>query len=67
MPATQGKYTYGGLTLDVDLHYVGSVTATTHQEKGIKHLGRTPRGELYYQLHTAKGTSVKNYFQMWYL
>ena len=26
---------YGGLTLDVDRHYMGSVTATTHQEKGI--------------------------------
>ena len=24
---------YGGLTLDVDRHYKGSVTATTHQEK----------------------------------
>ena len=26
---------YGGFTLDVDRHYIGSVTATTHQEKGI--------------------------------
>ena len=29
------KFIYGGLTLDVDGHYMGSVTATTHQEKGI--------------------------------
>ena len=29
------KVTYGGFTLDVDRHYIGSVTATTHQEKGI--------------------------------
>ena len=26
---------YGGLTLDVDRHYIGNVTATTHLEKGI--------------------------------
>ena len=30
---TQRKCIYGGLTLDVDQHYIGSVTATTHQEK----------------------------------
>ena len=35
MPVTQRKCIYGGLTLDVDRHYIGSVTATTHQEKGI--------------------------------
>ena len=29
------KCIYGGLTLDVDRHYIGSVTATTHQERGI--------------------------------
>ena len=29
------KGIYGGLTLDGDRHYIGSVTATTHQEKGI--------------------------------
>ena len=28
---TKGRY--GGLTLDMDRHYIGSVTATTHQEK----------------------------------
>ena len=33
---------YGGLTLDVDLHYIGSVTATTHQEKGIITLESNP-------------------------
>ena len=32
---TKKVYIYGGLTLDVDRHYIGSVTATTHQEKGI--------------------------------
>ena len=35
MPATQRKCIYGGLTLDVERHYIGSVTATTHQEIGI--------------------------------
>ena len=29
------KGIYGRLTLDVDRHYIGSVTAKTHQEKGI--------------------------------
>ena len=33
--ATQRKCIYGGLTLDVDRHYIGSATATIHQEKGI--------------------------------
>ena len=28
------KGIYGGLTLDADRHYIESVTATTHQEKG---------------------------------
>ena len=27
------KGIYGGLTLDIDRPYIGSVTATTHQEK----------------------------------
>ena len=35
MPSTQRKCIYGGLTLDVDRHYIGRVTTTTHQEKGI--------------------------------
>ena len=29
------KGIYGGLTMDVDRHYIGSVTATIRQEKGI--------------------------------
>ena len=33
---------YGGLTLNVDRHYIGSVTATTHQEKGIITLESNP-------------------------
>ena len=42
MPVTQQKCIYGGLTLDVDQHYIGSVTATTHQEKGIITLESNP-------------------------
>ena len=42
MPATQRKCIYGGLTLDVDRHYIGSVTATTHQDKGIITLESNP-------------------------
>ena len=44
MPAAQRKCIYGGLTLDVDrhVHYIGSVTATTHQEKGIITLELNP-------------------------
>ena len=44
MPATQRKCIYGGLTLDVDRHYIGSVTATTHQEKGITLESNPSRG-----------------------
>ena len=58
MLTTQRKCIYGGLTLDVDRHYIGRVPATTHQEKGIITLQSNPSRELYYQLHTAKGTSV---------
>ena len=58
MPATQRKCRYEGLALDLDGHYIESVTATTHQEKGIITLESNPREELYYQFHTAKGTSV---------
>ena len=47
MPATQRKCIYGGLALDVDRHYIGSVTATTHQEKGIITLESNPsRGKV---------------------
>ena len=35
-------FIYGGLTLDVDRHYIGSVTATTHQDKGIITLEPNP-------------------------
>ena len=42
MSVSQRKCIYGGPTLDVDRHYIGSVTATTHQEKGIITLSRTP-------------------------
>ena len=33
MPMTQRTCIYGSLTLDVDRHYIESVTATTHQQK----------------------------------
>ena len=33
MTARDTKCIYGGLTMDVDGHYIGSVTATTHKEK----------------------------------
>ena len=36
------KDIYGGLTLDMDRHYIGSVTATTHQEKCIMTLKSNP-------------------------
>ena len=36
VPSPLGPSWSGGLTLNVDRHYIGSVTATTHQEKGIK-------------------------------
>ena len=39
---TTKVYIYEGLTLDVDRHYIGSVTATTHQEKSIKTLESNP-------------------------
>ena len=33
---------YGGLTRDMDRHHIGSVPATTHQEKGIIALESNP-------------------------
>ena len=45
MPATQRKCIYEGLTMDVDRHYIWSVTATTHQEKGILTLESNPSDE----------------------
>ena len=61
MPATQRKCIYGGLTLDVDRHYIGRVTATTHQEKGIITLESNPP--------PPQGTvlpAIQSYFP-WYL
>ena len=37
---TKGKHR--GLTLDVERYYIGSVTATTHKEKGIITLESNP-------------------------
>ena len=42
MPATQRNCIYEGLTLDFDRHYIGSVTATTHQKKGTIILKSNP-------------------------
>ena len=36
------KVIFGGLTLDVGRYYIGSVTATTHQEKGTLTLESNP-------------------------
>ena len=53
---------YGGLSLDMDRHYKGSVTATTHQEKGIITLESNPsRGTVLPAPH-GKGTLVKLQF-----
>ena len=49
----------GGLTLDVNQHYIGSVTATTHQEKGIITLESNPsRGTVLPAPH-GKGNNCK--------
>ena len=42
MYARDTKCIHGGLTLHVDRHYIGSVTATTHHGKGIITLESTP-------------------------
>ena len=42
MSATQQKCIYGGLILDVVGHHIESVTATTHQRKGIITLESNP-------------------------
>ena len=39
------KGIYGGLTLDMVRHYIGNVTATTHEEKGIITLESNPSRE----------------------
>ena len=50
---------YGGLTLNVDRHYIGSVTATTHQEIGIITLESKPsRGTVLPAPH-GKGNEMK--------
>ena len=42
MNARDTKGVYGGLTLDLDRDYIGSFTATTHQEKGLITLVSNP-------------------------
>ena len=60
MNARDTKVIYWGLTLDVDRHYVGSVTATTHQEKGIITLESNPsRGTVLPAPH-GKGNKLVN-------
>ena len=41
-PAMNARDTYEGLTLYVNRYYIGRVTATTHQEKGIITLESNP-------------------------
>ena len=53
------KGMYGGLTLDVDRHYIGSVTATTHQEKGILTLESNPLWETVLPAPNGKGNSTR--------
>ena len=61
MPATQRKCIYGGSTLDVDRHYIGSATATTHQEKGIITLESNPsRGTVLPASHGKGNNCDKN-------
>ena len=51
----------GGLTLDVDRHYVGSVAAITHQEKAIITLKMNPsRGTVLSAPHGNGNKSDKN-------
>ena len=61
MPATQLKCIYGGLTLDVDQHYIGSVTATTHKKKDIITLESNPlRGTVLPAPHGKRNKCDKN-------
>ena len=63
MPATQRKCIHRGLTLDVDRHYIESVTATTHQEKGIITLESNPsRGTVLPAPHGKGNKCDKNNF-----
>ena len=61
MHATQRNCIYGGLTLDVDRHYIVSISATAHQIKGIIILESNPsRGTVLSAPH-GKGKKVQNY------
>ena len=58
---TTKVYRYGDSTLNVDLHYIGSVTATTHQEKGIITLESNPsRGTVLLAPHGKGNKCDKN-------
>ena len=60
-PRHNVKWIYGGLTLDVDRHYIGSVPTTTHQEKGIIALESNPsRGTVIPALHDKGNKCDKN-------
>ena len=61
MPATQRKCILWGLALHVDRHYLGSITAKTHQEKGIITLELNPsRGTVLPALHGKGNKCDKN-------
>ena len=49
---------YGGLTLYVDRHYIESVTATSHQAKGILTLESNPSRGTVLPAPRGKGNSV---------
>ena len=52
---------YGSSTLGVDRHYIGSVTATTHQEKGVITLESNPsRGTVLPAPHSKGNKCDKN-------
>ena len=54
------KGIYEGLTLDVDRHYIGSVTATTHHEESIITLESKPsRGTVLLAPHRKGNKNVK--------
>ena len=60
-PSDTTKDIYGGLTMDVDRHYIGSVTATTQQEKAIITLESNPsRGTVLPAPH-GKGNKCDKY------
>ena len=58
---TKKVYIYWGLALDVERHYKGSVTATTHQEKGIVTFESNPsRGAVLPAPHSKGNKCDKN-------